>query len=432
MPIRVPRKTTTRSTWLGCRRRRWRALAIAVVLCRPAFGQDVAAGTLRAGVLQVCARGPDRAAATALLEHGRASRVVARAGDNPALLVQHADIVEGPLDRETVIGLQVPVVLSGRRGLLREAAEARWREARFRSADVLLRAALEVRDLHARAAIAESRRRVLDRQQAALDALATAVATLAKSGETAVYDAVRQRLEADTHRRQLATATADARGLRAELEAWTALRFSLEEAELSGLVSSASTAVRPGSLHPRLRALDAAARADGVEERAARRRSVPDPQVFAGYRRLQVDTDVAHGLALGLTLPLTVFDSGAGQAARARADQLTTRAARAVEQRRLDARAQATRARLAALKAELARAPERQAAQQMRNGARQLYAAGEMSMTELLDAYEAAEGAELARLEILEQLATARIELMAVLGTQFDPELDRACSVASP
>jgi outer membrane protein TolC len=363
-----------------------------------------------------------------VLEHGRASRVAAQAGDNPALVLQHTNVFDGPQDRETVVGLQLPVVVSGRRGLLREAATARFRQARFQSSDVLLRAALDVRELHARAVIAESRRRILGRQQAALEALATVVAALAKSGETATYDATRQRLEADTHRRQLVAAAAEASSLRAELEAWTNRRFALGEVEISDRARGSAEVAPAADRHPRLRALDAAARADGLEERAARRRAVPDPQVFAGYRRLQTEEAVAHGVALGLTLPLTVFDTGAGQSARAHADLLTTRAALAVERRRLTARAQAVRASLVALQAELDRAPQPLTAEHMRKGAAQLYAAGEMPMSALLDAYQAAENAELSRLALLEQFAVARIELMDVLGTQFDSELDRACS----
>lgn len=431
MTIPTPRKTTLRSTCTRCLRA-CGALGVALAVCQPAFAEEPQRGSVRDGVLQVCSQGPDRARAAALLEQGRAIRVAAQVSDNPALIAQHGSMLEGPQDRETVVGLQLPVVVSGRRGLLREAAAARIRQAGFQSTDVLLRAALDVRELHARAAIAEARRRILARQQTALDALATVVTALAKSGETATYDATRQQLEADTHRRQLVAAAADANSLRAELEAWTNLRFALAEAELPDSPRRPAADTRSANRHPRLRALDAAARADGLEARAARRRAVPDPLLFAGYRRLETDADVAHGIALGLTLPLPVFDAGAGQSARARADLLTTRAAMAVERRRLTARAQAVRARLAALETELGSAPPPLTAERMRKGAAQLYAAGEMPMSALLDAYQAAESAELSRLALLEQLAAAQIELMGLLGTQFDPELDRACGGSSP
>ena len=62
-----------------------------------------------------------------------------------------------------------------------------------------------------------------------------------------------------------------------------------------------------------------------------------------------------------------------------------------------------------------------------RDKAKQLYAAGELSITELLEAFRAAEEAQLARIELAEEIAAARLGLMRALGTQLDPRLDAAC-----
>jgi outer membrane protein TolC len=57
----------------------------------------------------------------------------------------------------------------------------------------------------------------------------------------------------------------------------------------------------------------------------------------------------------------------------------------------------------------------------------QLYAAGEASITELLEAYRVAEEAQLAELALTEHVALTRLQLMRASGTMFDAELDRHC-----
>ena len=59
---------------------------------------------------------------------------------------------------------------------------------------------------------------------------------------------------------------------------------------------------------------------------------------------------------------------------------------------------------------------------------RQLYAAGEATLTELLEAFRATEEASLAVIDLAEELVLVRLERMAAAGTQLDPALDKACS----
>lgn len=60
-----------------------------------------------------------------------------------------------------------------------------------------------------------------------------------------------------------------------------------------------------------------------------------------------------------------------------------------------------------------------------------LYTAGEATLTELLDAYGAAEQARLARIELAEEIARARLARMRAAGTLFQPALDQACGAAA-
>ncbi|HEY6079346.1 MAG TPA: hypothetical protein VIW29_11115, partial [Polyangiaceae bacterium] len=65
--------------------------------------------------------------------------------------------------------------------------------------------------------------------------------------------------------------------------------------------------------------------------------------------------------------------------------------------------------------------------QTVREKATQLYAAGEVSITELLEAYRAAEEAKLAKLALGQEIALTRLALMRAAGTMFDAKLDREC-----
>jgi outer membrane protein TolC len=94
----------------------------------------------------------------------------------------------------------------------------------------------------------------------------------------------------------------------------------------------------------------------------------------------------------------------------------------------LRAEARALRARLYGLsraRSELDQASAETTEIQLK--ARKLYAAGEASITELLEAFRTAEETALAKIELMAEVAAARLELMRALGTMFDARLDRAC-----
>lgn len=184
--------------------------------------------------------------------------------------------------------------------------------------------------------------------------------------------------------------------------------------------------------HPRVRALEASAQAASLDAKAARRRSVPDLGLFLGYRTVTASgagtSSTGHGFRAGLSLPLTFFDHGQGDAAQADADARVARATAGQLRRENGASVRASSERLKLL--EQSRPEVDRGARDadvLRQKARQLYAAGELSITELLDAYRAAEEARLARIDLAEEIAAARLSLMRALGTQLDPRLDAAC-----
>ncbi|MGK4006834.1 TolC family protein [Sorangium sp. So ce1036] len=77
-----------------------------------------------AAARRVCAEGPAAAAARAERLRGEAAVTAAGVLPNPSLSIQHQRTLSGPAERETVVGLSVPLGLGGQRFLLQDAARA--------------------------------------------------------------------------------------------------------------------------------------------------------------------------------------------------------------------------------------------------------------------------------------------------------------------
>ncbi len=409
-------------------------LATLLVTTEPAVAAPPV--TERTGVERVCSSGPESRVARAQRLRGSAAVTAASVLPNPSLVAEHQRSLSGPTERETILGISVPIGLGGRRGILKDAAAWRSQQAMFDANATLFEAALAFREAYATAALDRAKVVVLTEQQTALDALSVTIEGLARGGEAAGYDLLRQRAQARVHRRTLDSAEARARASQALLEAWLGTPVELPALAREILVVS-SLVDRPltDSLvlaHPRLRGLEADAQASNLEGRAARRKWVPDLEVFAGYRGTTFAADTGHGLALGLRLPLTFFDHGQGEAARADAEQVVARSSAESLRRQHGAKLKSAKVELEALSAAVAEADTAAAeAATLQQQARQLYAAGETTITELLEAFRAAGEARLSRLVLAEEIAVARLSLMRAAGTQFDAALDRICTATA-
>lgn len=389
------------------------------------------------GARQVCAAGPAAARARAERLVGEAATTAAGVLPNPQLVLEHRRTLSGPSEQETTIGIAVQLGLGGRRSLLQEAAEARRRQAQADAHATLFESALAFREAFVTAALDDARVVVLAEQQRAVEALGVTIRGLAKGGESAGYSVLRQQTQASLHRRLLASMQARAAASRAMLEAWTGEEITLVPVALPDLAGGAQVSA-PNPLPivaspPRVASQEAAAEASSLEARAARRRWVPEVGVSAGYRSLTgAGSTTGHGITLGLTVPLTFFDHGQGEAARAEADRALAAASAEGLKRESASSAKAAAAKLHTLEASVADLDRAVAeAASLQTMSVTLYTAGEATLTELLDAYGAAEEARLARIELAEEIARARLARMRAAGTLFQAALDQACGAAA-
>jgi outer membrane protein, heavy metal efflux system len=410
---------------------RWSAALMAASLCVSAPTGAAPVLTEVAGTLQVCRLGSDAAVARATRARGAAEVIAAGVLPNPSLVLQHQRTMTGPAERETITGLSVPFSVSGRRSLLMDAATARWEGADADADAMLFESALAFREAYLVALVDQARADILSEQQLALEASSATIEALAKGGEAAGYDLLRQRVQARLHRGSVESAKARALASRASLEAWTETEVELPNVDLSALANGGTFPLpaEPAPSSRRVQSLRAASRASALQARAARRRWVPDPEIFAGYRALDQDAGTAHGVSLGLTIPLTFFDYGQGEAALADGERMALEASaeRLGQQQRAEAKAARLRLRqLTSNIDDLGRA--RNDARELLSQAQRLYSAGEASISEMLEAFRAAEDARLAELDRVFEIALTRLLVMRASSTLFDPGLDQACT----
>src|SRR5688500_2976522 len=149
--------------------------------------------------LRVCRSGPAFATARAERDLGAAEVRAIEPLQNPSLVIQHQQTLSGPSDRETIVGSEFPLPISGRRGVLRDAAQARRRAFNARADADRLRTALDFRAAYALAVIERERAAVMQKHQKVLQDLSTAVQQLNARGETAADDVQRHGGEVRIH-----------------------------------------------------------------------------------------------------------------------------------------------------------------------------------------------------------------------------------------
>jgi cobalt-zinc-cadmium efflux system outer membrane protein len=169
-----------------------------------------------------------------------------------------------------------------------------------------------------------------------------------------------------------------------------------------------------------------------IEEQAARRLRIPEPQVWAGVKRADVTSgigpnpfaDVTHtGVAASLSVPLPLFNNGRYEVARYQAEQEQAKARIAVLARQIRTEVQGARdvlaIRLGALTAY--QREQESASAELTRIAQIAYQEGEVGILELLDSFRITRGTTVRTLDLEAGVKEALIELERAVGEEVLP-----------
>jgi cobalt-zinc-cadmium efflux system outer membrane protein len=319
--------------------------------------------------------------------------------------------------------LSFPLVLSGRLGQERKAAESavRAEEERVtlaRSAEIRAGARNAFNDLLA----AQERTAVLEEGAADLRQLAEALRQRERLGESSGFD----RLRAE---RELADVESEARVSRGELlaaRAGLASRLAIEGEELAAVGSLSGAARLPGHDEVRsialrrgdVRALAAEAEAADLRASSSRRRGIPEPSLTLGAKSTTEGGESDTGPVVGLGFAIPIWDRGQGGFSIATAEAAALRAREAALARQAVAEAEAALAEAAARQEAATAYRSAGDPAELVRITRAAYDAGEMRILEVLDAYRAALGSRLRTIELEAAARRAEVSLERALGTE--------------
>jgi len=322
---------------------------------------------------------------------------------------------------ESTVQVSQSIDISGRRGLLQDAAGSRLSAAERDRLDRAQKLVGEVRRAFADALYRERIKESAAAWLARLEEATTIVARLTSAGEASGYDRRRIEREMQSARAKLLAADAD---------------LARARENLVGLLGSASGSFKlAGDLDPlpppplpefqsRLRerpdlaSLSAQAEAFDHERLAAERRWIPDMTLGVGHKRTDETGRSENGVILSFSVPLPVFDRGQASEQKARGQAMTLRAERDLQLARAEGELrgiwrQATQLREAVV---AFRAQTAAGSRDLSRIAQAAYRAGEGGILELLDAYRSELDATQTELELALRARTARIELDALAG----------------
>jgi cobalt-zinc-cadmium efflux system outer membrane protein len=373
-------------------------------------------------ISELSTRDPRVAGIAGRIAAARADVTTARARPNPSISLEREEpFVDGSGSPTNYLRLSLPLDLSGRRGLQIGAAEASVRAAASDGTQTALEIVVAGLRLFDDAARARMQVELLTDARASLARAVEIARQRAKAGDASGYEVQRFELELAAHDDELASAQIELHRGRAQLGALLGRPGELDAASTLDVPGSvpvldellASASERADLRSARLRGESASRRA-----RAAGRGWVPTPTVMAGAVTQDLGDRTGTGYVVGLGLSIPVFDRGNGEAARARAEQLSA----AAEARWLERQIPATvRVAHATLLARIEQARRLGPGQLERldvilRAAETAFREGNASVVELLDAHRAARGVRTRALELRHQVARDKHELELALG----------------
>ena len=353
------------------------------------------------------------------LEIDRARAEVRAAGlwPNPEILVSREESA-GTVER--FASLTVPLVLSGRLGLERNAARQRLAaaQARARQQRVSLRA--EVRGAFYDLLAAQERVAALESAASQLIELVAALRAREIEGESSGFDRMRgEREQAEVRAEFLAS-----RGRRTRSQAFLAALLAIPSDGLAADGSLLPTAPLLGRdellLSARLRgdvvSLDSDLEGAEMLARAAGRRLIPEPFLTAGSKTTAGAEAHGTGAELGISFAVPLFDRGQGLRAIAEAEGRLLRTGRELRARLAEAEAEAAYAEAVARREAEESYATAGAPEELVSIARAAYQEGEMKILELLDAYRTALAFRLRMIELRVEARRAEAALALATG----------------
>jgi cobalt-zinc-cadmium efflux system outer membrane protein len=325
------------------------------------------------------------------------------------------------------IDQQVP--WSGRRGILKQAGTAAVAATEAEASVVLWSLRSDVRIAFYRMLAAQRRQSVLADGLRDLEGVIRILRTRESEGEGSKYDRLRAERETAEYRSQLALAQTDIAQARAVLQGFLPAGTVVEK--VSGALDTSSPVPGPDSLVQRALthrfeyiAEQRQIERYGLEQRAAERLRYPEPTAIVGMKR----GDVAVGqretsAAVGISIPLPIFNKGQTEAARWRAEQQVALARRdAVERRiRADVAGAAEAVRLKRAAVEQYRREVGPLGDDLNRIVRVAYDEGEVGILELLDSYRVTRQALLRLVELESLVKEAQIDLDRAVGEEVLP-----------
>ena len=348
---------------------------------------------------------------------------------NPALNVVREDLGSGSADySETVVGLAQQLEWPGRTAARKRAADRRAdaASASFRADSIRL--AFDVRRAWIDAWAAETSAEALRRAATLVAAAVEAAERRLEEGDISGYEVRRLRLERVRVESEVAAAELEVAETRRTLATFLLPEPDASEIAASGGPEGELPAIgREAALEtiadrPDLKAASLALEAARAAASVAGTDWVPSPKLTVGYKD---QSDGLSGAALGLSLPLPLFDRGGGAARRERARAAGAAATLALRRRHARNDAITTADRYASRRDRLSLVGEALPAdaEALLEAARTAYEEGEMSLLALLDAVRAFREAHLSAIELRADAWIAYYDLLRAMGRA--PEEDR-------
>lgn len=342
---------------------------------------------------------------------------------NPILLFSHES---AGLTEFFQAEQRLPV--SGRLKLLREAGASFVQATEADAAFSLWQARSSLRQAFYRLVASQKRETVYSTNLKDIDDVVRVLRERELQGEGSKFD----RLRTERERAELLSELALLRSvaaldraqllafLPADLPAPTAVVGDLTPASLT--LNAADLTTRALAVRDDYRAEQQRVQQYRIEQRAAERLRVPEPFVTAGLKRADVGQQrIEYGPAVGVSIPLPIFNKGQAEVARFTAEQERSNARLQILSRQIKA---AVEGNVEALRVRSAARDEYQ--QILANSGPELvriatvaYQEGEINILQLLDSHRLQRQAQLRMIDIDGAVKEAQIELERVVGEEF-------------